>query len=580
MMPARLKQSNFRPFQGAFLLLALASLSALAQTALSPSKPVLSPASGLYRIAGTVIDAVTDEPVRRATISALAMDDSHAVAATETDHEGHFSLEGLPAGKFQLTASRRGFRTAFYDEHEEFSTAIVTGKGQETGSLTFRLVPGSVLRGAVTDDGGDPVQGADVMLFLKPHGQNSGGRIQQIESAVTDDTGAYEFANLSAGEYLLAVKAEPWYAMHHSADPSHPTPASDSSAALDVAYPIAFFDSTTDEAAASPIVLAGGERQEANFNLHAVPALRIALEAPKAEGGSSASAAGPSLRQSIFGARFYNQPPAPQSNPGQSAIEFAGVAPGHYALTQGDPPRIVDLDATASQQVDPETGTPTVAVSGALRPSPGLLPAGEVAVILESLDPARRLEPIETICAGSRFNFASVPPGAWELSAVNSGRQLPVAAITISGNATPGNQLTVKDLPLFIVATVAMGKTRVEGFARKPGPSGDRRVPAGRVAGVESGQGVAGAMILLVPKNMAALSSLVRRDQSDSDGSFSLRDVVPGQYTVVAIEDGWKLDWEQPEILARYLPGGIAVTVEDDSGKLLILDKPVPVQAR
>jgi hypothetical protein len=125
-----------------------------------------------------------------------------------------------------------------------------------------------------------------------------------------------------------------------------------------------------------------------------------------------------------------------------------------------------------------------------------------------------------------------------------------------------------------------MGKTRVEGFARKPGPSGDRRVPAGRVAGVESGQGVAGAMILLVPKNMAALSSLVRRDQSDSDGSFSLRDVVPGQYTVVAIEDGWKLDWEQPEILARYLPGGIAVTVEDDSGKLLILDKPVPVQAR
>ena len=35
------------------------------------------------------------------------------------------------------------------------------------------------------------------------------------------------------------------------------------------------------------------------------------------------------------------------------------------------------------------------------------------------------------------------------------------------------------------------------------------------------------------------MAGLIRRDQSDSDGSFALRDVVPGQYTVVAIQDGW-----------------------------------------
>jgi hypothetical protein len=76
------------------------------------------------------------------------------------------------------------------------------------------------------------------------------------------------------------------------------------------------------------------------------------------------------------------------------------------------------------------------------------------------------------------------------------------------------------------------------------------------------------------------MDGLSRRDQSDSDGSFSLRDVVPGQYTVVAIEDGWELDWAEPQVIARYLPSGIPVTVSDKSGKLVMLSAPVPVQSR
>jgi hypothetical protein len=110
--------------------------------------------------------------------------------------------------------------------------------------------------------------------------------------------------------------------------------------------------------------------------------------------------------------------------------------------------------------------------------------------------------------------------------------------------------------------TVSEGATDVRGFARK------------------DGKGMAGIMVVLVPKDLTALQGLVRRDQSDSDGSFSLNNVVPGQYTVVAIEDGWELDWERPEVISRYLPGGIPVTVTDSSGKLLPLSQPVPVQSR
>jgi hypothetical protein len=73
---------------------------------------------------------------------------------------------------------------------------------------------------------------------------------------------------------------------------------------------------------------------------------------------------------------------------------------------------------------------------------------------------------------------------------------------------------------------------------------------------------------------------MVRRDQSNSDGSFVMRDAVPGQYTAVAIEDGWALDWTRPEVIGRYLPGGIAVTVTDTLDKIVRLSGPVPVQGR
>jgi hypothetical protein len=86
--------------------------------------------------------------------------------------------------------------------------------------------------------------------------------------------------------------------------------------------------------------------------------------------------------------------------------------------------------------------------------------------------------------------------------------------------------------------------------------------------------------VVLAPRDPAAWQSLLRRDQTDSDGSFALRDVAPGQYTVIAVEDGWSLDWSRPDVMARFLPRGTAVTVTDKSGSLTRLSSPVAVQVR
>jgi hypothetical protein len=516
------------------------------------------PQASLYRIAGTVVNASTGEPVPRVTVAALSASDHQPVALVVTGDDGRFAVEGLAAAKYELSASRRGFLTALYDEHEgNYNTAIVTGEGQQTEDLLFRLTPVASLYGVVTGDGGDPVENAKVMLFLKPRSHNPSARITQKAETTTDDIGAYDFGNLPPGEYFLAVTAQPWFALHHSVPRQRPEAAS--SAALDVAYPVTFFDSTTEEASATPITLAAGSREEANINLRAVPTLHLAVEETLMKQGWIEYRA--ILRQEIFGAVIPDNRWEVIANPQAGAVEFTGVAPGHYELSQGDPPRIADLDAADSQQIDPNLGKPAVDLSGTLRSSSGAALPDRVFLSLESLDAMHPQEPIRVEISNGQFTFQAIPQGNWVLTASSQEKQLSITSISIGGHFHSGNQITVSDKPVQVVVAISLSETRIEGFARK----GEKGAP--------------GVMVLLVPKDLAAFPALARRDQSDSDGSFALRDVAPGHYTVVAIENGWDLDWERPEVIGRYLPQGVAVNVTETSGKLVRLSQAVPVQS-
>jgi hypothetical protein len=126
----------------------------------------------------------------------------------------------------------------------------------------------------------------------------------------------------------------------------------------------------------------------------------------------------------------------------------------------------------------------------------------------------------------------------------------------------PGNLVTLREGGPALVVTLSEAETKIEGFAK----SGEK--------------GVAGAMMVLLPRDRAQWKALTRRDQSDSDGSFAFRDVAPGEYTAVAIQDGWQLDWTSPAVMDRYLRAGTNVTVSAAAGKRLKLPGPVAVQPR
>ena len=75
--------------------------------------------------------------------------------------------------------------------------------------------------------------------------------------------------------------------------------------------------------------------------------------------------------------------------------------------------------------------------------------------------------------------------------------------------------------------------------------------------------------------------------KTDFEGHFSLpfqvqchgHKLVPGEYTLVAIEDGWTLDWAKPEVIAHYLPKGQKVTIPAHR-KDTALPEAVEVQAK
>jgi hypothetical protein len=110
--------------------------------------------------------------------------------------------------------------------------------------------------------------------------------------------------------------------------------------------------------------------------------------------------------------------------------------------------------------------------------------------------------------------------------------------------------------------SLATGKTKIEGFVKR------------------GGKAASGVMVVLVPKDPETHRDMFRRDQSDLDGSFALPDVVPGSYTVVAVEDAWGFDWSKPTLLARYAEHGQTLTIGELIQGAVHLPEPVQVQPR
>jgi carboxypeptidase family protein len=532
------------------LLLLLGASGSLWVQAQNESLPASPHPTGPYRIAGVVVNAKTGSPLAGASVQIQDAKNWQSVRAVTTSDDGHFEFRVM-AGKFGLRGARHGFITSYYEAHGAFSSAVVTGVGLETEHLRLRLPPDAVLGGKVLDENGEPVRGADVHIYREDRSTGI-GRITSVDTTTTDDQGSYEATPLAQGTYFVAVNATPWYAVH-------PVTGHDAGVdrSLDVAYPITYYGDVAQPDEATPIPVRGGDHLEANIHLSPLPALHLTLHFDSDRGP------GPSMLVPTFDGYEEIRSGGALISPG--LYEIIGIAPGKYQVripnASGELQEPKEMEIAGGIDLDTLSSRPVGSVTVTVQMRDG----GKVPdQLLLALRPANSVHQVDwRRVNGNQASFSDVAPGRYDLLAATNDRGYSVVS-TSSGDAqSSGKTVEVSSgASLEISASIVGGMSNIEGVAKR------------------ESKPVSGAMIVLVPENPDANQELFRRDESDLDGTFTLLNVVPGSYTVVAIEDGWDLDWAKAAVLSRFLPKGERIQVGDQTEGSIHLPHPVQVQGK
>jgi hypothetical protein len=518
-----------------------------------------------FQINGTLLDESTGAPVAHARVALAPVTQRNDLTTIITGDDGRFLFEHLAAGKYSLMAQARGYLAQSFNQHDQLSTAIVVGPDLDSGNLSFRLPRESAISGVVTDEAGESVRNAQVSLYFT--GLFAGLDAPRMRGrGTTDDQGAYRFPHLSPGRYIVAVSARPWYAQHPLARAPAAPPGGvigvvsggiggqAEGSQLDVAYPITFYGGGTDVDQAAAIVLGHGENAVADVVLQPVRALHVRVDNLSELSGRN----GFSLESRLLDGPAISV--QSQHNGDGKRLEIAGISPGHYTLRSyvaGKPgdstweAREVDIDANGMLQSSPVNNY--IPVSAELR----FDAEAPRQANLQLLNKKTRASFSERVGSDGNVAFKQgVVAGSYEVALLNA-PDVYLKSISASGAKVFGR--TVEVTPgAAVKLTIAAARGE------------------GEVAGVASrnGRPMAGILVILVPSDPEHNQILFRRDQSDSDGTFTLPSVVPGAYTLVAIENGWELEWTKPEVLKPYLGQGVAVRVQP-KGKY---DMKIPVQ--
>lgn len=509
-----------------------------------------------FKIAGTAVHAVTGEPLYQARISLADTKNRRQVIWMTTSENGRFEFSNLRPGKYSLQGAKRGFIPAAYEQHEQFSTAIVTGPEFSTEELRLRLMPMALISGHVLDEYGDPVRSARVGLYLESHGGGM-SRIVHLNNANSDDRGFFDFSLLHPGKYFVSVTADPWYAVHPiSAQTGAPT-------SLDVTYPTTYYSGSTESAGATPIEVKGGDKLQIDVHLNPEPALHIIFRWPQNDVKQQNDSVIPTLEKRVFDSE--ESVPSEMRPLADGAYELVGVAPGRYTVrtrdrSTGQQGLSRDIDLVRNQQeLDSSFSEPLGSLKLTLK-MPGDEPVNKVnGVALQDSD--RRVVAFRRSDSTGQFSFEDLASGKYAILINSSVKAYAVMRISSPGGEYSGHEVNITPgAALELSASLSVGMTSIEGVVHK------------------KDKAVSGVMVALVPRDPEAHVELFRRDQSDFDGTFLLPSVIPGPYIIIAVQDAWGFEWLKPGVLAKYVKQGQELTIGELMRGVVRLPEPVEVQ--
>ena len=258
---------------------------------------------------GKVVEDHSNAPVASADVKVYRTGVRQLAAELETDGNGAFAADGLPAGDYRIEVSKPNY----------LSSTLRLG-GLRTG-LLVRLVRCAVVTGQVVDGQGQPIRGAAVYALARPA---EGGtflplQIGQGNYAQVDARGRYRLHNLGPGEYVVAVTYGASTSIFGSTGGASVRPGLGSG--------VQFYPSNSRP---QILTVSGGEDYRADFSI--VPAGlfnisgKIDLPAPKTNYWLALTTA----EQPVLAA-------AVAETNADGTFRFEGISPGAYTLTASGP---------------------------------------------------------------------------------------------------------------------------------------------------------------------------------------------------------------------------------------------------
>lgn len=484
-------------------------------------------AQNTYTISGTVVAESSGKPLRHVMvmINEAARQNPHQ-AAVVTGEDGRFVFSNLPRGKFALSAQKQGGFLESFRQTGRYSTAIVTGPGLNSENILFSVTQTGSIHGTVLDEENEPVRDAQVTLFRR--GIYSGRWATVItQYETTGSSGTFHFARVMPGTFFIAVEGRPWYAQN---GPLGLNAASERVAEpeFDVTYPVTYYGGTTDPNAASPITVTEGASASVEIALHPVTAAHVRVPNGTAMNISAIGVGGQQIPGGVT--QLMGTP---------DGTEFR-IAPGRYELETNNGKRTVEIggDTTLNGNEAPgATISGRLSVEGEEHPDFGKL-------LLFSID---RPNVEAQVAADGSFEGKNAEAGHYEVQMPNAAGYY-VKSVAIGDRMSPDAGFDVAEgaaMKISVVAAKAVEK--IEGAVFKDGAP------------------FAGAMVLLIPQNLRR-TDWIRRDQSDSDGTFAMANVAPGRYTLIAIDDGREFAYAEPGALDAYLSGGQVIEIPPANG--------------
>jgi hypothetical protein len=478
-----------------------------------------------FSLSGTVINAVTGEPVRRAAVQASGQNGS----VTLTDAGGHFVVEGLAEGNVFLKAMKPGF---YEDEGSPTTTARA---GKDAPAVVLKLTPWAVISGRVTTKDDQPLEGFQIRILTK---QNVGGRliwIDQPNQARTNEDGEFRVVGLQAGTYCVAVDQSSVTTLSQKGVPN----------AREQIFAKVVYPGVSDLASATPIEIVPGREVEANFTLSPEPMYQVSgtltgasnmvtglMFSRKAGDDADFTQTG-DLQDGKFQVRL---PAGAYSVGGETRDGMEVTTPGATVMIRSDEADLqVPLNAAATipVEIEKEQGA---AGSERRVPAPGGLPG----VFLQLMPLSQFRRGRTNFWRGQSGGIPNVAPGTYRLE-INTTGEWWVKSARSGGVDLLSDDFSVPEggQPETIEVTVRDGAGTVTGTIT---PAGD----PSRVL-----------VLLVQPHGTKNIIHAARVMQ----GNFAIPGIPPGDYAILALDEGDRLEYADPEILNPYLSDAEHVSV-------------------